>query len=168
MLHPSEGSTHDQTKGCRTFLDTLKRPTAFCRFRTMNQRTGCTRSWGNRIVVSECFPPYPENTCAIRSSPVPNPANPAQRLGRVLTAWSSRGWAWRLGSRQRSRANTSVQARLRKATSRRPWVRVICGGPACCKYFEICERVNPAAARLSRTPCRNNPGRSAQSRADTS
>ena len=30
---------------------------------------------------------------AIRSSPNPSPSTPAHRLGQVLTAWSSRGWA---------------------------------------------------------------------------
>ena len=31
------------------------------------------------------------NIAAIRSSPVPSPAKPTHRLGRVLTAWSSKG-----------------------------------------------------------------------------
>ena len=76
------------------------------------------------------------SSSVIRSSPVPRPSEPAHRLGRVLTAWSSRGWTCRSVSRHRSDASTSSQARLRKATSRRPWVRVTSHRP--CPVQIVC------------------------------
>lgn len=59
--------------------------------------------------------------------------------------------------------STSSQARLRKATSRRPWVRVICTSLVVCKYVLICAGEKPAAVRLSERSAWNNEDRLAQS-----
>ena len=97
-----------------------------------------------------------------------NPSKPTHRLGRAFTAQSSMGCAALAVSRQVSKASTSSHARLRKATSRRPWVRVICTLPAACRYALICAGAKPAAVRLSERPVRNNVGGSAQSSPGTS
>lgn len=71
-----------------------------------------------------------KSAAPMRSAAGARPSKPTHRLGRAFTAQSSMGWAALAASRQVSSASTSSQARLRKATSRRPWVRVRRASPA--------------------------------------
>ena len=60
-----------------------------------------------RKLGGDALRPAHNSDADIRSSPVPSPSKPAHRLEQVLTARSSRGWAWRSVSRHRSSASTS-------------------------------------------------------------
>ena len=64
-------------------------------------------------------------SAVMRARAVPSPSKPTHRLGWVFTAYSSRGCAWLDRSKEESNRSTSSQARFKKATSRRPCVRVM-------------------------------------------